>query len=321
VRAAPRSPAAQAPHRAAWLAIGLSGSAALHAAALAALLFWPSTLPEPLNGEGESVALVFADTVALEGGGGDPPPPAAPPAPTAPPAPPAALAPPPEPPTAPAPPAEPLPPGAPQQFAALPPPAPPVTRDAPAPQPPAMAEPMVEAPAASPPPPSESAPPPAPAPPPREAAPTPPPREATPARPPARAPTPPPASQPRAAAEQVRLGAGGGALPDPSLGARAIGAVVPPGAADGYRNAPPEYPPDSRRRGEEGVVRLSLSIGTDGRVAEASVAASSGHPALDAAAVAAARRWRFRPATQAGLPVPATVATAVQFRLTEGERR
>ncbi|MBP0466457.1 TonB family protein, partial [Roseomonas sp. PWR1] len=136
----------------------------------------------------------------------------------------------------------------------------------------------------------------------------------------ARAPAP-PTPPPRAAAEPVRLGAGGGALPDPSLGARAIGAVVPPGAADGYRNAPPDYPPDSRRRGEEGVVRLSLSIGADGRVGEATVATSSGYPALDAAAVAAARRWRFRPATQAGLPVPATIATAVQFRLTEGERR
>ncbi|WP_198376565.1 TonB family protein, partial [Neoroseomonas rubea] len=109
--------------------------------------------------------------------------------------------------------------------------------------------------------------------------------------------------------------------PDPSAGARAIGAVVPPGAAEGHRNAPPEYPADSRRRGEEGVVRLSLAIGADGRVAEANVAASSGHPALDAAAIAAARRWRFRPATQAGLPVPATLATAVHFRLTEGDRR
>lgn len=322
-----RAPATRPPRRAGWLAAGLAASVGLHVAALAALLLWAGNGPEEVPGDGASVALVFADTVALAGGGDAdpselPPAPREPPA-VAPPAEPAVIPPPPVPehlaalaPPAGAPP--PPPPREPAQAVAVPPPIP-----ASPPAPIAVAEPVAEA--APVPPPAEAPAPQAEAPP-ADPMPTPPPFESRPvavAALPERAAAPPPraAARPRAAPDPVRLGAGAGALPDPSLGARATGAVVPPGAADGYRNAPPDYPPDSRRRGEEGVVRLSLSIGIDGRVTEASVAISSGHAALDAAAIAAARRWRFRPATQAGLPVAATLATAVHFRLTEGERR
>ncbi|CAH0311028.1 hypothetical protein ROS9278_04935 [Roseomonas sp. CECT 9278] len=119
----------------------------------------------------------------------------------------------------------------------------------------------------------------------------------------------------------MRLDAGIGALPDPSFGAQAMGAVVPPGADAGQPNAPPDYPAESRRRGEEGVVRLALRVGSDGRVEAAEVSGSSGFVRLDQAAVAAARRWRFRPAMQAGQAVAATLPTAVHFRLTEGRGR
>uniref|UniRef100_UPI001E2FA5EB energy transducer TonB n=1 Tax=Roseomonas rosulenta TaxID=2748667 RepID=UPI001E2FA5EB len=128
-------------------------------------------------------------------------------------------------------------------------------------------------------------------------------------------------ARPPAAQGQMRLDAGLGALPDPSFGARAMGAVVPPGTDAGQRNAPPDYPPESRRRGEEGVVRLALRVGSDGSVEAAEVAVSSGHPRLDQAAVEAARRWRFRPAMQGGLPVAGTLSTAVQFRLTDARDR
>lgn len=277
--AAPPRPAA--PRRAGWLVAALAASAALHAGAVAAILLWPGgTLPEAA-GEAGGVALVFADTVALAGG------------------PPAPQAPPPAPATAPEAPSPPAPPPAT--------PAPADAREPPMPEAPrhiaASAIPLPEDPL----PPPPAPPPPAPRPPEPAAAPA---RQEDAARPP----VPPPAR--RAAPGPVRLDAGAGALPDPSLGARATGAVVPPAAAaEGHRNAPPEYPPDSRRRGEEGVVRLMLSIAADGQVTEAELAASSGHAALDRAALAAARRWRFRPATQAGLPVAATLGTAVHFRL------
>ncbi len=175
-------------------------------------------------------------------------------------------------------------------------------------------------------------PPPEPAPPPAQATdPAPPATQmaaaATPAPPeppraqPAAAPRPPRPARPPAPPGPMRLDAGIGALPDPSFGARAMGAVVPPGTDAGQRNAPPDYPAESRRRGEEGVVRLSLRVGIDGQVEAAEVSVSSGFPRLDSAAVEAARRWRFRPATQGGLPVAATLPTAVHFRLTDARGR
>ncbi|MDI9369995.1 MAG: TonB family protein [Synergistaceae bacterium] len=55
---------------------------------------------------------------------------------------------------------------------------------------------------------------------------------------------------------------------------------------------PPEYPLFSRRRKEEGVVRLLLTI-RSGRVADASVAVGSGSSRLDEAALKAVKQWRF----------------------------
>jgi protein TonB len=57
---------------------------------------------------------------------------------------------------------------------------------------------------------------------------------------------------------------------------------------------PPEYPRQARRHGWQGVVDLRLQIDTAGRVATVGVERSSGFKVLDDAAVAAARRSRFR---------------------------
>lgn len=332
------TPPARAPHRAGargrfGLAAFVAGSAALHAMAVAAVLLWPDgrRLEEPSAGEG--VALVFADvaTVAAAAPAEGEPEVAAPPAPP-PVAPPPPIADPVAPPAAPPPPAARPAPPEPESRLAEAPPAPPIL---PAPMPDAAVPvPPPEAPALVPPPETAATAAP-PAEPPPDAAqrqaeaeplPTPPlpPEAAPPAEtPPQRAavqpmpPRPPPA--PRGGG--VNLGAGIGAMADARLGAEAIGAVVPPTAEGGQRNEPPDYPPESRRRGEEGSVRVSLRVGPDGRVQMAEVIESSGHPALDRAALEAVRRWRFRPATQAGLPVAATMQTAVHFRLTEERRR
>lgn len=50
------------------------------------------------------------------------------------------------------------------------------------------------------------------------------------------------------------------------------------------------YPPEALRRGLEGEVVLLLELGEGGRVLEATVASSSGHPLLDEAALRAASR-------------------------------
>jgi len=302
-------PPARAPRRAGPFAALVAGSAALHAMAVASVLLWPGGRPLEEPPAGEGVALVFADVAALAAAApaeGEPEAgmPAAPPAP---PPPAARPAPPPEPEQrfAEAPPL-PVPPPLPDMPAVAPPDAPglvlppgSVAADEPphdAPQRQAEAEPL-------------AAPPPQPGPPIQ----APPPRAVVQATPPR------PQQAPRGGG--VNLDAGIAAMGDARLGAEAIGAVVPPTAEAGQRNEPPDYPAESRRRGEEGTVRLSLRIGPDGRVQMAEVAQTSGHPALDRAAVEAVRRWRFRPATQAGLPVAASMQTAVHFRLTEERRR
>ena len=48
------------------------------------------------------------------------------------------------------------------------------------------------------------------------------------------------------------------------------------------------YPPDAVSQGIEGEVRLLVTLAVDGRIADVSVAASSGHPILDNAALKAA---------------------------------
>jgi protein TonB len=310
-------PVRQTPGRG-WLVAGATASVVLHGAVLAALVLWPAAEPEPERGEEGAVAMVFADIVDAGGAGAaeDPAPPEPPSMPAPPPVP-VAAAPPAAPPAPPAPDA-----GPPAEAGILPPPAPPPPE--PAAAPPAEAQP---GPASEPPPapprPLAEAPPPAQPVPPAQPAPM---AEATPDDPPpapvqVAAPRPQHPARPPSTQGQLRLDAGIGALPDPSFGAQAMGAVVPPGTEAGQRNAPPDYPSESRRRGEEGVVRLALRVGTDGSVLTAEVAVSSGHPRLDAAALEAARRWRFRPATQAGLPVAATLPTAVHFRLTDARGR
>jgi TonB family protein len=69
----------------------------------------------------------------------------------------------------------------------------------------------------------------------------------------------------------------------------------------------PSYPQDAFDRGIQGVVSIDILIDEEGRVAHAEVRESI--PALDAAALATLREWRFTPAMLGGKPV-ATMASA-----------
>ncbi len=78
----------------------------------------------------------------------------------------------------------------------------------------------------------------------------------------------------------------------------------------------PEYPLLSRRLGEKGSVRLSLTIAEDGMVMEAVVLKSSGFARLDAAAIEWVKhRWRYTPAMRGTMPVRAAAETVLTFRL------
>lgn len=77
----------------------------------------------------------------------------------------------------------------------------------------------------------------------------------------------------------------------------------------------PRYPGDAIRLGLQGETLLRVRVGIDGRPARIEIERSSGHREFDRAALAAVRRWRFHPATEAGQPVPSWVIVPVGFRL------
>ena len=268
--------------RAAPRGFGLFASVALHGVIAALLILWPAA--EELSGdqaEAQGVSVIYEGAPEI----GLVESPAAPPEVAA--VPPAPEVPPPPPPPVPPPPA----------VAEAPPPPPPVDLAEvmlPPPPPPA--------PAAEPPPELAEKPPE----PPREVAEAPPER-----RPPPRQ------SAPQTAVPQpVRLNAALQGMESFTLEGR----TTPPEAADAARNRRPNYPEASRRRGEEGVVRVELLVDPSGRVVDVRVLESSGFSTLDAEAVKTVRDWRFRPAQRAGVPVAGSITTAVHFRFAT-ERR
>jgi len=86
-----------------------------------------------------------------------------------------------------------------------------------------------------------------------------------------------------------------------SLGGLAVPLVTD---ADTVRRVGPVYPLASRRKGEEGEVRLLVGVGKNGRAASVEVVQTSGYPALDDSAVYAVRRWLFAPGSPEKVIVP-----------------
>ncbi|MCA3389320.1 MAG: energy transducer TonB [Roseomonas sp.] len=273
---------------------GLGASVTLHGLVAALLILWPVIEEFSADqAEAQGIALIYEGAPEI----GMPESPAAPPEVTA--APPAPEVPPPPP------------------MVAAPPPPPPPVRAAAPPPPPAPPPPAALAAPILPPPPApvEETPPQI-----AEAQPTPEPEQP---RQVAEAPAPAPERRPpqRASAAQpapqpVRLNAALQGMESFTL----EGLTSPPEAVDAARNRRPNYPEASRRRGEQGVVRVELFVDPTGRVADVRILESSGFSALDAAAVQAVREWRFRPAQRAGLPVAGSLSTAVHFRLENARR-
>jgi protein TonB len=73
--------------------------------------------------------------------------------------------------------------------------------------------------------------------------------------------------------------------------------------------------PTLRVEAAQGRVVLRILVRLDGSVARAEVAESAGIPVLDDAAVQAARRWLFVPATRDGQPIEAWAFVAVRFMM------
>ncbi len=76
-----------------------------------------------------------------------------------------------------------------------------------------------------------------------------------------------------------------------------------------------EYPPDALRDGFEGVVKLRLVVDEEGNVREATVLSDPGR-GLGAAAARAAKRWfKFRPARKDGAAVATEIPFTVEFQI------
>ena len=95
-------------------------------------------------------------------------------------------------------------------------------------------------------------------------------------------------------------GAGLGPLPAPA--SVPVPLVLPTSDADYLQNPKPNYPPVSKRLGEQGRVVLRVLIGADGTPQRAEILQSSGFDRLDQAGLSAALKWRYVPGKRGGLP-------------------
>jgi len=77
----------------------------------------------------------------------------------------------------------------------------------------------------------------------------------------------------------------------------------------------PDYPPRSRRLGEEGLVLLEVEVLADGRAGKVRVLQAPAYPRLVDAALEAVRKATFKPATLNGVAMPSVVEVPIRFRL------
>lgn len=81
----------------------------------------------------------------------------------------------------------------------------------------------------------------------------------------------------------------------------------------------PPYPGTARKMGEQGAVKLRLTISPEGVVTAADVVQTSGFPDLDQTAVSwVLLNWKYKPALQGGVAVSSTALAAVVFNLKNG---
>jgi len=76
----------------------------------------------------------------------------------------------------------------------------------------------------------------------------------------------------------------------------------------------PKYSKSARKQKIEGVVTLSVIIGTDGKAHDVKVV-NSLEPSLDANAIAVIKTWKFAPATKDGRPVAVAMVLEIDYKL------
>jgi protein TonB len=78
------------------------------------------------------------------------------------------------------------------------------------------------------------------------------------------------------------------------------------------RTVAPDYPDELRREGVSGIVTVKCTIDEKGDVVDPQVEKST-NPAFDRPAVAALKKWKFKPAKQDGAPVAIKVSIPIKF--------
>jgi len=82
------------------------------------------------------------------------------------------------------------------------------------------------------------------------------------------------------------------------------------------KTPPPEYPEEMRRLGVSGVVAVTIILDEKGAVTSASVVKSS-RSEFEAPALAAVKKWTFKPGKKDGVPVKVRVTVPPRFDLDE----
>lgn len=115
------------------------------------------------------------------------------------------------------------------------------------------------------------------------------------------------------------LGSGTGSIvadpPLPPQAAPFIVAEVDPRYAPSFQ---PEYPASEQRREVEGIVRVRVLIGTDGRVKAVELVSSDSPGFFEATKRRALTKWRFKPATRGGIAEESWKEMTVRFQIRNG---
>lgn len=90
---------------------------------------------------------------------------------------------------------------------------------------------------------------------------------------------------------------------------------LPSSDADYLQNPKPQYPPISKRLGEQGKVMIRVLIGVDGRAQRAEISKSSGFERLDQSALTAVQNWRYVPGKKNGVVEAMWFSVPINFVL------
>lgn len=102
-----------------------------------------------------------------------------------------------------------------------------------------------------------------------------------------------------------------------NAGASPRASAAPPAAPPKLvrtRYVAPEFPAAAMKDGLSGSVRLRLTVNAEGHVSDVAVVQSTPPGVFDAAAISAARKWRFKPIGEKRSGVTATAAVDVSFQ-------